>query len=233
MRLVINQSNYIPWKGYFDLIRAADHFIIYDTAQFTKNDWRNRNLIKTADGSQWLTIPVQKKFGQTVRETEVQAGPWARKHWKAIETNYSGTPGFQLYEKSLGYLYKEIAQEKSLSKINFWFLTAICDLLGITTKISWSHLYPMAEGKTERLIGLCKSIGADEYISGPSAKDYIDRELFREAGIKLTFVNYAGYPQYPQKFGVFDHRVSILDLLFNTGPEAINFMKDLAGRKDG
>jgi hypothetical protein len=227
MRLAVNQSDYIPWKGYFDIIRAADEFVLYDTAQFTKNDWRNRNRIKTASGLQWMTIPVKRHFGQAIREAQV-AGPWSKKHWHALQTNYARAEYFIFYEEAIGSLYRELAEERNLSQINFRFLSMICGILGITTRIKWSDDCPLAKGKTERLVGLCQSAGADEYISGPAARNYIDRRQFDQAGIKVTFVDYDGYPEYPQKFGPFEHGVSILDLIFNAGPKACNYLKHFA-----
>jgi hypothetical protein len=227
MRLVINQSNYIPWKGYFDLIRAADHFIIYDTCQYTKNDWRNRNQIKTPEGVKWLTIPVKKHFGQMVRETTTQPGSWARKHWEALKCNYGRAPHFAQYRETIASLYEWAADETFLSAINYQFLKSICGILGIRTPITWSHEYRMAGDKTERLLQLCQAIGADEYISGPAAKAYLDQEAFRRAGIKVIWANYSGYPEYSQMHEPFEHATSVLDLLFNVGPEARSFLKDV------
>jgi hypothetical protein len=232
MKLVINQSNYIPWKGYFDLIRAADHFIIYDTAQYTKNDWRNRNQIKTPEGLKWMTIPVKRNFGQAIRKTVVQPGTWARKHWEMIKCNYSRAPYFADYREEIAGLYEWAAEVEYLSSINHRFIRAICAILGITTKITWSHEYLMAGGKTERLLGLCRSVGADEYISGPAAIAYLDQEAFHQAGIKVTWANYAGYPEYGQMFGPFENCVSVLDLIFNAGPQAANFLKDIRSGED-
>jgi hypothetical protein len=228
-KLAIVQSNYIPWKGYFDLVNSVDEFILYDDMQFTRRDWRNRNLIKTPSGLQWLTIPVAVKgrYLQSICETEISDPNWGTRHWSTLSHNYSKAPFFDLYRPVFEPLYRQ--QEQSLSKVNFGFLRAICGILGITTRISWSMDYrPLKEGKTERLVDLCRRAGGTHYISGPAARDYIEPHLFDEAGIDLSFFDYAGYPEYPPRFGKFEHGLSVLDLLFNTGPQAPRFMKSFA-----
>lgn len=225
-KVAIVQSSYIPWKGYFDLINMVDEFILYDDVQFTRRDWRNRNLIKTAGGLRWLTIPVQVKgkYLQKINETLVSEPNWGHKHWSILHHAYARASFFREYLEIFESLYLD-STEDSLSRINYRFITAICELLGIRTKISWSMDYKLAEGKNERLIGLCVSAGADHYISGPSARSYIDERLFADAGISVSYINYSGYPEYRQLYGPFEHGVSILDLLFNEGPDAPAYMK--------
>ena len=226
-KIAILQSNYIPWKGYFDIINLVDEFILYDDMQYTRRDWRNRNKIKTPDGLKWLTIPVvnKGKFFQKINETQVQNSEWCHDHWRALSLNYARAPYFRQYAERREGLYRQCEQETYLSKINYRFLTAICEMLDIHTKITWSSDYELAEGKTERLVGLCRSAGGSEYLSGPAAKDYIEDSLFEEAGITLKYMDYSGYPEYPQQFGAFEHGVTVLDLLFNTGPDARKYMK--------
>lgn len=223
-KIAIGQSNYIPWKGYFDLINYVDEFILFEDMQYTKNDWRNRNKIKTTDELKWLTIPVKSHYGQKIRETVISYSGWNRKHWQSIVHNYSKAKYFQNYKDLFKELYLD-CQENLLSQINYRFLIAICQILGISTKISWSMDYKLVEGKTERLIDLCKQAGATEYFSGPSAKAYLDEKLFREEGIKLRYIDYSGYPEYNQRFPPFKHQVSIIDLLFNEGDNATRYMK--------
>ena len=226
-KIAILQSNYIPWKGYFDIINLVDEFILYDDMQYTRRDWRNRNKIKTPDGLKWLTIPVvnKGKFFQKINETQVQNSEWCHDHWRALSLNYARAPYFRQYAERIEELYRQCEQETYLSKINYRFLTAICEMLDIHTKITWSSDYELAEGKTERLVGLCRSAGGSEYLSGPAAKDNIVDSLFEEAGITLKYMDYSGYPEYPQQFGAFEHGVTVLDLLFNTGPDARKYMK--------
>ena len=223
-RLAILQSNYIPWKGYFDLIASVDEFIIFDDAQYTKNDWRNRNRIKTPQGVQWLTIPVETKgkLSQRIREAEVKDDLWREKHLRTLLQNYSRAPYFSDYKTWLEQLYSS-CDSRLLSKINYHFLTAICDELQITTKLTWSSDYHLGEGKTERLVSLCRQAGATTYLSGPSARDYLDATLFEQAGVELCFKEYL-YPEYPQLYPPFEHAVTVLDAILNTGPEARHYI---------
>jgi hypothetical protein len=223
--LAILQSNYIPWKGYFDIIGLCDEFILFDDAQFTKNDWRNRNQIKTQNGVQWLTIPVvHGSLAQKIKDTKVADLRWPRKHWNAVSGSYARAAHFGDYRQRLEELFLG-CEEEYLSRVNHRFLTALCEMLGIGTKISWSMDYGVIEGKTERLVDLCRKAGATVYLSGPSAKDYVQEELFREAGIELRWMDYSGYPEYRQLHGPFVHGVSVLDLILNEGPNAPKFMK--------
>jgi len=228
-KIAILQSNYIPWKGYFDLIRSVDEFILYDDMQYTRRDWRNRNLVKSPQGPHWLTIPVEVKgkFDQKIKDTKISDPAWAKDHWKTIQLYYSKAPHFKDYQPLFEKAYQDCGSIEMLSEVNFKFIRIICDLLKIPTKISWSMDYPLKEGKTERLIGLCQSAGGTYYLSGPAAKDYIVNSQFQEAGITLNYMNYGGYPEYPQLYSGFEHGVSILDLLFNTGSEALKYMKQL------
>jgi hypothetical protein len=225
-RVAIVQSNYIPWKGYFDLINMVDEFILLDDVQYTRRDWRNRNLIKTPTGPMWLTIPVdvKGKYFQRIDKTLISDPKWRERHWQSIVHNYARAPHFREYRELFEGAYRG-AQERFLSQINYRFLTTICSLLGIKTRLTWSSEFPHAEEKTERLISLCKAVGGTEYLSGPAAKGYIDEELFRTEGITLRYMDYSGYLEYSQLFPPFEHRVSIIDLIFNTGAEASRYMK--------
>ena len=226
-KVAILQSNYIPWKGYFDIINMVDEFILYDDMQYTKRDWRNRNKIKTRNGLQWLTIPVisKGKFYQPINETKVANHEWVLSHWKTIECNYSRAKCFDKYRDRIYDTYMQCMDEEFLSRINYLFIKCVCDILGITTKITWSSDYELIEGQTERLVGLCKDTGADVYLSGPAAKDYIVDELFERESIQLEYMDYSGYREYRQLYGEFEHGVSILDLIFNEGQDAVYYMK--------
>lgn len=220
-KVAIVQSNYIPWKGYFDLIASVDEFILYDDMQYTRRDWRNRNRIKTAQGVQWLTIPVKVKgkYHQTIRETETEDAAWTSNHWSTLAQSYRRAPHFAEIAAWLEPLYRA-DPPLLLSAVNRRFIEAICAYLGIATPITNSWDYPMIEGKSERLADLCAKAGGSEYVSGPSAKGYIEERAFTERGLRLTWFDYAGYPAYPQLWGEFVHEVTILDLLFNCGKDA-------------
>jgi len=228
-KVAILQSNYIPWKGYFDIIASVDEFIFYDEMQYTKNDWRNRNKIKTQNGLIWLTIPCETKGTidnfQRICDTKITDKRWAKKHWNSIQNSYAKAPYFREYKSFFENLYNECAEEDYLCKVNYKFIYAINKLLKIETKISFSQDYGLIEGKTERLVDLVQKAGGTSYLSGPAAKDYIDENLFKEANIELEWMDYSGYAEYPQLFQPFEHGVTILDLIFNMGNEARKYMK--------
>jgi hypothetical protein len=224
-RVAIVQSNYIPWKGYFDLMAAVDEFILYDDMQYTRRDWRNRNQIKTPQGLQWLSVPVQVKgrYHQTIRETLIDGEAWATDHWKTLQQNYRRAPHF---ETAAGWLEPYYRQRYThLVELNHALLRGIAAALGISTLIRCSWDYQLAPGKTERLLLLCQQAGATHYVSGPSARGYLDTELFNAAGLSVEWFDYAGYLEYHQLWGDFQHGVSILDLLFNTGPQAATYLR--------
>lgn len=226
-KVAILQSNYIPWKGYFDIINSVDEFILYDDMQYTRRDWRNRNKIKTPQGLQWLTIPVENKgkFFQKINETKVDGHDWIDSHWKSICMNYTRAEHFKEFRDRIEKVYEQCRSEEYLSRINYLFLKEICDILDIRTEITWSSDYHLVDGKTERLVGLVKEADGDYYLSGPAAKDYIVPELFEEAGVQLAWMDYSGYPEYKQLHGPFEHGVSILDLIFNEGGNARRYMR--------
>ena len=223
--VAIVQSNYIPWKGYFDMIAAVDEFILYDDMQYTRRDWRNRNQIKTSQGVQWLTVPVQVrgKYEQKIRDTAIDGSDWTAAHWKALTQNYRRAPFFDDVAEWLAPLYAE--SHTHISQLNRRFIETICEVLNIKTVISNSWDYTLPDGKSERLASICKQAGGSKYISGPSAKNYVDERVFTEMGIDVSWFDYSGYPEYPQLWGEFKHGVTILDLLFNCGKAAHRYMR--------
>ena len=231
-KIAIVQSNYIPWKGYFDLIAAVDEFILYDDMQYTRRDWRNRNRIRTPQGEQWLTVPVRVggRFHQKIRETEIDGVEWAAAHWRTLAQNYRRAPHFAEIAEWLEPLYTRNTHTH-LSQLNRCLIEAICAYLAIGTVISHSWDYALPEGRSERLAGLCRQAGAAEYVSGPSARDYLDERVFDDLGIALSWFEYSGYPEYPQLWGGFSHAVSIVDLLFNCGPASARYMKHAASAR--
>lgn len=225
-RAAIVQSNYIPWKGYFDLIASVDEFILYDDVQFTRRDWRSRNVIKVPGGVQWLTIPVRVKgrYLQTIRETEIDGREWCVNHWKALNQSYRRAQYFDEVAREFEPLYLE-QSFTHLSVLNRAFIERVCAFLGILTRITYSSDYKLEAGRTERLAGICEQVGACEYVSGPAARDYVDESVFAARSIRLEWFDYQGYPQYPQLWGAFEHRVTILDLLFSCGKNSSKYMK--------
>jgi len=224
------QSNYIPWKGFFDLIAAVDEFILYDDVQYTRRDWRNRNQIKTAHGPQWITVPVNVKgqYLAAIKDMTVADRSWAARHWKTIVHNYGSASCFDEVADRLEALYTEAEGLARLSEVNYLFIEATCRALGIRTKLSWSMDYELIPGKTERLVGLCQQTGATEYLSGPSARVYMEEDRFHAAGISVLYADYAGYPEYRQLHPPFVHTVSVIDLLLNEGAQAPGYLKGSA-----
>ncbi|EIS3745144.1 WbqC family protein [Aeromonas hydrophila] len=225
-KVAILQSNYIPWRGYFDIIASVDEFVLYDDMQFTKRDWRNRNKIKTPQGPQWVTVPVivKGRYEQKIKDTVIDGVSWADVHYKYFFQNYKRAAYF---DDVMNLLYPFYIDKKftHISQLNKSIIEAICKYLDISTKISTSMDYNLVDGKTERLVDLCQKVGAEEYVSGPSARCYIDSKVFEDAGIGIKWFDYEGYREYPQLWGAFEPHVSIVDLLFNCGPSSVSYMK--------
>ena len=222
-KLALSQSNYIPWKGYFDIINKCDLFIIYDEVQYTKNDWRNRNFINTKNGLQWLTIPVKhKSLNQSIDSVQIINNNWRKKHLNSIEQNYSKTIFFENYFERL----KKIINDdiSSLSELNFKLIKEICNIIGINTEIISSKELKLEGDKNEKIIDACKKTNSNIYISGPSAKNYISESLFQHNKIKIKWMNYNMYPTYIHQNPKFFHNVSTIDLIFNLGKETIKYI---------
>jgi hypothetical protein len=223
MNCVILQPSYIPWRGFFHLIQKADVFVFYDCVQYDDRSWRNRNKVKSPQGLQWLTIPVKAKGAQT-KGTPISEIPivwdtaWNKKHWTSLKHNYGKAPYFADYAGALEEFYSR--HDELLVDFTCEFTIALSRLLGVEhTKFLRSSSLPAHGTKTERLLSILKHLGASHYISGPSAMDYIEENQFVEAGISLEYMKY-NYGEYPQLYGAFEPQVSILDLLFMTGPGA-------------
>lgn len=218
--VVALQSNYLPWKGYFDLIHDAQLFIFYDDLQYTIRDWRNRNKIKASGGCEWVTVPAGSDRNRLICEVELTDASWQQKHWKTLQQNYRATPYFERYQEFFEHFYLD-RPWIGLSQMNQYLIKHIAkEFLGIRTEFMNSSEFVLLGQKQDRLLDLVTQAGADRYISGPAARDYIEPHRFEEAGVELLWKDYSGYPVYPQRFPPFEHGVSVLDLLFNVGPNA-------------
>jgi WbqC-like protein family len=219
-RVAVLQSNYIPWKGYFDIIHDVDRFVFYDDNQYTKNDWRNRNRIKTTSGPSWLTIPVGTDHARLIHEVALPDPRWQAKHHQSIVQNYGKCAHFARYREWLDHVY--LGQRwTNLSELNQATIRHIArEFLGIRTEFDDSRQHAAAGQNLDKLLDLVAKTGASTYLSGPAARDYIVPERFAQLGVALEWKDYRGYPEYPQRFPPFEHGVSVLDLLFNTGPDA-------------
>lgn len=229
--VVITQSNYLPWRGYFDLLRSADDVVLLDSVQYTRRDWRNRNQLKTPQGTAWLTIPVEVKghYLQAIDETRIADPTWARKHHRAIELAYRNAACYEQVAPWLFGLIDNLATEHFLSVVNERTIRAICDRLGIHVRIQrCTDILPRGKLRdleaNERLIALAKELGAARYLSGPAAQAYLSIDRFHAEGIEVAWMDYDGYPPYPQLWDGFVPRVSVVDLLLNTGPEASRYL---------
>jgi hypothetical protein len=216
----ILQSNYIPWRGYFDIVRKSDVFVIYDEVQYTKNDWRNRNVIQTKVGSQWLTIPVkQLSLNQAIKDTKIASNNWAQKHWNAIQLTYAKANHFSENETWLSEMYTEVRYYDLLSEVNLFFLKKVCEKLAIQTEIIDSLDLDLKGDKNEKLIDAVNKLKGNCYLSGPAAKSYLDVELFQKNGISVEWMDYSNYVPYPQWVGSFNGAVSILDTIAHCGTD--------------
>jgi len=223
-KVAVCQSNYLPWRGYFDLMRRADVFVFYDDVQYTKNDWRNRNRFRGPNGSYWLTIPVGSQHACQIDEVVIRDERWQSHHHSSIRHSYANATQYSHVAPFLDALYLQ-RKWNNLSELNRWATVTIAkQYLQIQTECFVSSQWSLVGKKGDRLLNLLSAIGATEYISGPSAATYIDAEQFDRAGVRLTYLDYDHYPRYPQIGDSFDGAVSILDLLCNTGPAAASFI---------
>lgn len=220
-RVAIVQSNYVPWRGYFDLIASVDEFVLLDDAQYTRRDWRNRNRIKTPQGTRWLTIAVQVsgRYTQSIHETLVAEEDWAARHWDVLRQHYGRADGFAETGTFIEDLYQTVAGRR-LTDVNRHFLERIGGFLGITTPITLSLNYDPHGVRTDRLVDLCVKTGATEYVSGPAARAYLDEDAFTSRGIAVSWFEYGPYGTYPQVHPPYDPQVSILDLILCAGGRA-------------
>tara|TARA_B100000073_G_scaffold82687_1_gene63257 strand:- start:5534 stop:6226 length:693 start_codon:yes stop_codon:yes gene_type:complete len=219
----ISQSNYLPWKGYFDLINDCDIFVFLDEVQYTKQDWRNRNLIKTKRGKEWITIPIGKNIKKKIYEVKPINNHWQRKHKKSIQMAYSSCKFYREFEYILDHIYQDKNWE-SLSEFNQYTINLFCKLLNINTKIIDSREIKKSDDKNQRLIDIILKLKGNTYLSGGSAKSYLNQSIFQKNNIEIIWKDYSYYPIYPQKYNNFYHDLSIIDLVFNTGKDASNFI---------
>ncbi|HEU5078687.1 MAG TPA: WbqC family protein [Opitutaceae bacterium] len=224
LRVVINQSNYIPWKGYFDLIHDADIFVFLDDVQYTKNDWRNRNRIKTARGAQWLTIPVGPKHDRQINKVTLPSDPaWMEQHWSMLLSTYGSAPHFARYADLIESSIRHCPYA-TLSELNHHLIREVSRHLEIPTRFVHSESLGTTHTKQERVIEILKKLGANSYVSGPAAKAYLEPSRFETEGIELIWKDYQGYPEYAQFHPPFEHSVSVLDVLFHCGPASSHYV---------
>ena len=221
--LAAHQPQYLPWLGFFDKLDQADVFVLLDNVQFKMNEWQNRNRIKTADGWQWITVPVRHKFPQTIAEVEVnEQAPWRRKHQAAIDSNYAKAEHFD----EVRPLVAEILEKpwSHLAPLSVELVRRLAAALGIETQTVLGSELPARDDPTLRLVDLCERLGADTYLSGAGACDYLDMDVFEGAGIAVRFQEFE-HPEYPQLYGDFEPHLSVVDLLMNCGRESFSIIE--------
>jgi WbqC-like protein family len=224
MRVGVIQSCYIPWRGYFDFIDGVDLFVIYDDVQYSKGGWRNRNQVKVSSGLKWLTVPVAVKLGMAVDETPIGRTnkPWQDTHRALLEESFQNSP---FRSDAMAIWEGAVAQDyKTISALNIRLMQATTAYLGINTPFVMSRDYHLQGKKTERLIDLMRKLGATSYLSGPTARPYLNEDLFRSNRIRLEYKTY-DYAEYPQPWGPFEGAVSVLDLIANTGARAKDYLR--------
>lgn len=220
MKVAVLQSNYVPWRGYFDIIHDVELFIFHDDLQYTKNDWRNRNKIVTEGGTKWLSVPVGTDEHRLILDVKMNDASWQKKHFDMLKASYRKAPFYEKFRPFLEHVYLEKKWEYLYELDRYLIETVSRNYLGIATKFADSRDFDFRGVKHEKLLTMLQSAGATAYVSGPAAKDYIQADDYKKAGIELIWKDYAGYPDYPQQFGAGDYTVSILDLILNTGDEA-------------
>lgn len=224
MRVVVLQPTYLPWMGYFGMIDLADIFVFYDDVQFSVQSWQQRNKIKTSQGWIWLTVPIVRQFGSRINDTKINNSTnWNKKHWESIKQNYSKAPFFRKYTPIFEEVYG--SEWEYLADLNITLIKKMAEILGLETKFITSSELNIEGVKTERLLNTLKKIEANEYISGPGTKGYIEVNSFKENNIKLYWYEYQ-HPVYPQIRGEFIPYLSVIDLLFNTGDEAMRYIRE-------
>ncbi len=224
MICAIHQPNYLPYPGFFGKAIKSDVFIIYDTTQFRKNSFQNRNRVCTNDGWQWLTIPVEHSFGQKINEVKINQPEKALKNnWQKIQTVYGNAPYFRNYGPMLEDIYT--GNYSKLADLNFELIMALSGMLNLKTEfIKSSFLSKIQTRSTQAIIDMCKEVHADTYLSGESGKNYLELDLFRKSGIEVKFQSFVmpSYRQFNNR--VFQPGMSTIDLIFNHGEDCLEFL---------
>ena len=227
MMAAIHQPQFMPWLGYFDKMDRADCFVLLDSVQFKKNEWQNRNRIKTAQGWQWLTVPVSYRFPEKINEVRVRnTENWRNKHWQALRTNYARASGWDEYNSALSALYEQ--DWDAIAAVNRASIEWLRQVLGIDTPLARASDMQVSEDPSQRLVDICRIVGADTYLAGADGRNYMDLEPFAAAGLEVVFQDYE-HPVYPQLFGEFEPRLSALDLALNCGAGSLEILRQGRG----
>ena len=223
MIVSIHQPQFIPWLGYFDKISQSDCFVILDNVQFKKNEFQNRNKIRTPEGWQWLTVPVSYKFPMRIDQVPINNQTnWKHKHTQSLLANYRKAPFFDNVFPLLETMYRE--DWERLTDLNTWGVVELCKALGIKTEIRYARDFDLPEEPTGRLVKICKDLDATNYLSGAGGKGYLETESFDGAGIEVTFQDYH-HPTYEQRNDAFEPYMSVVDLMMHCGADSLGVLK--------
>lgn len=220
MIIAIHQPNYLPYLGFFDKMKQADIFIIYDDAQFNKEDYHHRNRIRIYHGWKWLTIPVIKKKNIPIKDVIIRNELkkknifWSDAHLKDIHDNYKETLYYNLYINKINKIYQR--SYENLIDLNITLIQFLMDAFDIRTKLVLSSELGFTSKSSERLVEMVDSLGGDIYLSGSGGHEYLDISLFNERSIKVIFQDYK-HPVYKQYYEPFIPNLSAIDALFNIG----------------
>lgn len=225
MRLIGHQPEFLPWLGFFHKLTLGDTFMIVDNVQFKKKHFENRNRIRSVNGPLWLTVPVEThgRFEQHINQVVIDnRSKWQRKMLKSIELNYAKTPYFPDYWP---FFSRVLSQERDLlAELNEELIRGCIDFLGIEVDIIRSSDLGVAAQGTNLIVEMCKQVGADVYVSGQSGKEYLDEAFVAASGIELTYQCF-DHPQYRQIAEPFIPQMSVIDLLFNEGEKAGEYVR--------
>ncbi len=224
MIIAVHQPQYLPWLGYFDKIDRSDVFVLLDTVQFKKNEWQNRNRIKTAQGAQWITVPVLYHFPQLIQDVEINnREKWQHKQRQTLLSNYRKAPCWSMLEPFFEEIFS--SQWDTIAKLNVHAVKRLAAIIGIETPLfvaSDMGIFP--EDPDERLIAITRHFGADAYLAGSGGHGYMDLEKYREGVVDVIFQEYR-HPVYEQLYGDFEPFMSVIDLIFNHGKESLNIIR--------
>jgi len=225
MRLAAHQPQYLPWLGFFDKMDRVDRFVLIDTVQYKKNEWQNRNRIRTAPGWQWLTVPVHYRFPMTIREVEIdETGAWRRKHREALRIHHARCRYRDAVLPELDAIFDE--PFPSLAALNLRVVRILARLLGVRTPLLLASDVPgLPEGADERLIALCRHFGASDYLAGQGGGAYMDPAAYAAAGVRVSFQSFR-HPVYGQVYPGFEANLSAIDLILNCGPGSIERIRE-------
>ncbi|MBU0502999.1 MAG: WbqC family protein [Candidatus Omnitrophota bacterium] len=229
MIISMHQPQYIPWLGYFDKIAKSDCFVFLDKVQYKPREFQNRNKVRAASGSLWLSVPViSKDKGRQVIDSVVVDNelPWQRKHLETFKSCYGKADFFDEHKEFLNQVYTQ--KREGLVDLNIFIIDYILKQLAIALPIYRESELDIRNTATDRIIDICRKLKADTYLSGAGGKEYLEEAKFPQAGIKLLYQDFK-HPAYRQQFmknaGDFMPCMSILDLLLNEGPKSREIFK--------